>query len=64
MDVISVQRRQDNVKAKHLRKAGFVPGVIFGSSLSESISIQMQESVARQLYRTTREGTKIFIELG
>ncbi len=63
MENITVQKRDASVKAKHLRRRGMIPGSVFGKSLPESISIQMEESVARRLYRQKREGSKLFLNI-
>ncbi len=63
MDTITVQKRDTTAKAKQLRRAGLVPGSIFGGSLPESISIQMDEATARKLIRTKREGSKLQLAL-
>ena len=63
MDIITVQKRNSEEKAKKLRRAGFVPCIIFGGSLQESISIQMEEAVARKLVRFKREGSKLQLNL-
>ena len=49
METINVQKRDFNVKAKKMRRLGMVPGDVFGSFLPESISIQMEEVVARKI---------------
>mgnify|MGYP003614105422 CR=1 FL=1 len=59
MENISVQKRDFTVKAKKLRRSGIVPGIVFGSSLPESISIQMHENAARNLVRRKREGSRL-----
>ena len=51
METINVQKRNFNVKAKKMRRLGLVPGNVFGKSLTDPISIQMEESVARRLIR-------------
>ncbi|QIB69075.1 50S ribosomal protein L25/general stress protein Ctc [Aminipila butyrica] len=64
MDIITVQKRDTATKAKHLRRSGLVPGNIFGGMLQESISIQMDEVIARKLLRVKREGSKLRLALG
>lgn len=63
MENISVQKRDLTVKAKKMRRLGMVPGSVFGKSLSESISIQMEEAVARKLIRQKREGSKLLLDI-
>lgn len=63
MDIIAVDKRDFTVKAKKLRRSGIVPGSVFGGSLSESISIQMDEGIARRLLRYKREGSKLKLDI-
>ncbi|MEG0852661.1 MAG: 50S ribosomal protein L25/general stress protein Ctc [Angelakisella sp.] len=63
MDTIAVQKRDTAVKAKQLRRSGFVPCSIFGGALKESISVQMDEPTARKLIRLKREGSKLQLDL-
>lgn len=63
MDIITVQKRDTATKAKQLRRSGFVPGNIFGGTLPESISIQIDEATARKLVRLKREGSKLRLTL-
>ena len=59
MENIKVQKRDFTVKAKKLRRLGVVPGSVFGKSLPESISIQMEEGIARRRVREKREGSTL-----
>ena len=63
METINVQKRDFNVKAKKMRRLGMVPGDVFGNSLPESISIQMEEADARKLIRLKREGSKLMMNI-
>ena len=63
METINVQKRDFNVKAKKMRRLGMGPGDVFGGFLPESISIQMEEVVARKLIRLKREGSKVMMNI-
>ncbi|MCU6748093.1 MULTISPECIES: 5S rRNA E-loop-binding protein [Lachnospiraceae] len=63
MENIYVQKRDFTVKAKKMRQIGMVPGSVFGKSLPESISIQIDERTARRLIRNKREGSKLKLDL-
>lgn len=63
MENINVQKRDFTVKAKKMRRLGIIPGSVFGKSLPESISIQMEESIARRLVRLKREGSKLVLNI-
>ena len=63
MENIGVQKRDFTVKAKKMRRLGMVPGSVFGKNLPESISIQMEESIASRLIREKREGSKLLLNV-
>lgn len=63
MENIQVQKRDFTVKAKKLRRLGMVPGSVFGKSLPEAVSIQIEESIARKLVQQKREGSKLTLDM-
>lgn len=63
MDIITVEKRDTTKKAKQLRRIGIVPCVIYGGALKESISIQMDNTVAIKVLRNKHEGSKLQIKL-
>ena len=63
MDMITVEKRDFAVKAKKLRRLGLVPGSVFGGMLKEPVALQIEESVARQLVRELREGSRLKLNL-
>ena len=63
METICVQRREGAIKAKKLRRLGFIPANVFGKSLPDPISIQLKESDARRLIHQKREGSKLMLDL-
>ena len=63
MENINVQKRDLKVNAKKVRRLGMVPASVFGKSLPESISIQMEEAIARRLIRQKREGSKLLLKV-
>lgn len=63
MDTIKVQKRDLSIKAKQLRRMGFVPGNVFGGSLKQSVSLKIDEGTARRLIRSKREGSKLELDL-
>ena len=64
MNIVKAQERDLKDKAKRLRKAGIVPGVVFGGALPESIPIQMDHRVAGKLLREKNEGSKLTLGIG
>ena len=63
MNTINVTKRDLTVKAKKLRRKGYVPGSVFGGMLKEPVALQIEESVARQLVRELREGSRLKLDL-
>ncbi len=63
MDIINVERRDPMAKAKHLRRVGIVPCSVYGGTLPEAISIQMEQQAANLLLRQKRDGSKIRLNL-
>lgn len=57
------QKRDPAAKAKQLRRSGIVPCVIYGATLTESLCTQIDQSTARQLKRTKRNGSKVKIQI-
>ena len=63
MKTICAQKRDMGIKAKKLRRLGFIPANVFGKSLPDPISIQLKESDARRLLHQKREGSKLMLDL-
>lgn len=63
MNSILAQKRDPAAKAKQLRRSGIVPCVIYGTGLKESLPVQIDQSTARQLKRTKRNGSKVNIQV-
>lgn len=53
--VYQIVKRREGVKAKQLRKEGFVPGVIYGSALKDAVSVEFAMS---DLLKLLKENTK------
>ena len=62
MDVIKVEKRDEQAKANQLRRSGLVPCCVYGGDLPESISIQMDQQVQANC-STPREGSKVGLKL-
>ena len=60
MEDIKVVKRNSQKKANQLRRHDIVPCCVYGGTLTESISIQMEKKHAKKLFRTKRTGSKVF----
>ena len=63
MDVIKVEKRNEQAKANQLRRSGLVPCCVYGGDLTESLSIQMDQQSANKLFHTKRDGSKVGLDL-
>ncbi|MDD4124928.1 MAG: hypothetical protein PHW77_04290 [Eubacteriales bacterium] len=63
MITLSVKTRDIGVKAKALRKTGYIPGCIYGPNLPESIPIQIEKRLAVSVLKKKGEGGVVNILL-
>ncbi|PHV72262.1 50S ribosomal protein L25 [Sporanaerobium hydrogeniformans] len=63
MSTLTLKSRDPKVKARGLRRAGFIPCCIYGPQLPESLSAQLEESIAERLLREKGIGSKMEVEL-
>ncbi len=63
MDIITVEKRDMKVKAKHLRKAGKIPCSVYGGALPEALSLQMDQQAANMLMQNHRDGSQVGLKL-
>lgn len=61
MNTITVEKREEGLKAKQLRRTGKVPCAICGAG-QESVSGQLGREEALKLFRTNRIGSKVTLE--
>lgn len=52
-----------SVKAKKLRREGFVTGNVFGKDMEGSMPIQIQEKDAERFFRTNGKGSRVMLEV-
>ena len=58
MDVIKVEKRNEQAKANQLRRSGLVPCCVYGGDLPESISIQMDQQTANKLFHSSTRSVR------
>ena len=56
MNTLKAEKRNMSIKAKTLRKEGFVTGCIFGRELEESIPLKMEKSEVDRLLKAEGKG--------
>ena len=62
MYVLNVEKRNEMIKAKKLKKAGMVPGSVYGGDLKETLLIQIPEGEARKLLKSKLKGGNLTLE--
>ena len=63
MITLKVEKRNPEVKAKKLRRDGFVCGVLYGKEMKESTTIQLTEPEALRFIKANKEGTQVMLDL-
>ena len=63
MITLKVEKRNPEVKAKKLRRDGFVCGVRYGKEMKESTPIQLTEPEALRFIKANKEGTQVMLDL-
>mgnify|MGYP003547365545 FL=1 len=59
MNTLKAEKRNMSIKAKTLRKEGFVTGCIFGRELEESIPLKMEKSEVDRLLKAEGKGGRV-----
>ena len=63
MNTLKAEKRDLAVKAKRLRREGYVTGNVFGKELEQSIPVKMLSSNVESLLKTTGKGGRILLDL-
>lgn len=64
MTILKAEKRNKQLKAKHLRKAGIIPGVLYGSRNNESLSIQFSQKDVDSFLKSNSLGSKAELMIG
>ena len=56
MNTLKAEKRSLDVKAKRVRREGFVTGNVFGRELAESIPVKMQKVDVERMMKTDHKG--------
>ncbi len=63
MNTLKAEKRNLAIKAKKLRREGYVTGNVFGKEMKESIPVQMDKSTVDRLLKTCGKGSQIMLEI-
>ena len=63
MNTLKAEKRDMTVKAKKLRREGFVIGNVFGKKIKDSIPVMMVKKDVDKLFKTNRKGSQITLDV-
>lgn len=63
MNTLKAEKRDMSIKAKKLRREGFVPGCIFGREMKESIPLKMEKADVEKLLKVENKGGQVMLEV-
>ena len=63
MNTLKAEKRDMAIKAKRLRREGYVTGNIFGKEIKGSIPIKIEKSAADRLLKTSGKGSQVMLDL-
>ena len=64
MNTLKAEKRDMSIKAKKLRREGFVTGILFGRELEESIPLKFEKADIEKLLKVENKGGQVMLEVG
>lgn len=63
MDTLKAEKRDMSIKAKRLRREGYVTGNVFGRRIEGSIPVKIVRTEAERLLKTKSKGSQIMLDV-
>ncbi len=63
MTTLKAETRDKNVKAKRLRREGYVTGNVFGREIENSIMLKLSKKDVEQLLKVDNKGSQVMLEV-
>ena len=63
MNTLKAEKRSMSIKAKRLRREGFVTGNVFGKEIPDSIPIKIERTAVERLLKTCNKGSQILLDV-
>ncbi len=63
MNTLKAQKRDMGIKAKKLRREGYITGVLYGREINPSIPLQMDRKETEKSLRGCKRGTQILLDV-
>ena len=63
MITLKAEKRNPNVKAKKLRREGYVTGILSGKEMKEPVALQFNGAEAAKFIKANKEGTQVYLDI-
>ena len=63
MNTLKAEKRDMSIKAKRLRREGYVTGNVFGKEIKGSIPIKLEKSAVDRLLKIHRKGSQVMLDV-
>ena len=63
MNTLKAEKRDMSIKAKRLRREGYVTGNVFGKEIKGSIPIKLEKSAVDRLLKIHRRGSQVMLDV-
>ena len=63
MTTLKAEKRDPQVKAKKLRREGYVTGILSGKEMKEPVALQFDVAEAAKFIKANKEGTQIYLDI-
>ena len=63
MNTLKAEKRSMEVKAKKLRREGFVTGNLFGKAIEGSIPFKIEKAIVDRLLKTCHKGSQVMLDI-
>lgn len=63
MNTLKAEKRDMSIKAKRLRREGYVTGNVFGKEITGSIPIKLEKSAVDRLLKIHRRGSQVMLDV-
>ena len=63
MNTLKAEKRSMEIKAKRLRREGYVTGNVFGHAIKGSIPVKIEKKDAERLFKTKKKGSQIMLDV-
>ena len=63
MNTLKAEKRDMSIKAKRLRREGYVTGNVFGKEIKGSIPIKLEKSAVDRLLKIHRRGSQVMLDI-